>query len=203
VFQFALVSNDMGAFYSYSKPGCIGNNTFRYNFMHSSPEGDGVYYDYVANHPRVYGNIAYRLGPIDAEKKAKRGCGFLIKNGTTNRVDVYNNIAVDCRTGYWINAGEGSVIRDNVAVACGGNHGAADLKTYETDPGFVDRGGMDLGLREDSEVYTDVEGFEKIPFAQIGLYTDELRVVLPGYRQGLAGWKPGQNASQYDVLDRE
>jgi hypothetical protein len=51
VFQFALVSNDMGAFYSYSKPGGIGNNTFRYNFMHSSPEGDGVYYDNVADHP--------------------------------------------------------------------------------------------------------------------------------------------------------
>ena len=47
VFQFALVSNDMGAFYSYSKPGGIGNNTFRYNFMHSSPEGDGIYFDYV------------------------------------------------------------------------------------------------------------------------------------------------------------
>ena len=105
VFQFALVSNDMGAFYSYSKPGGIGNNTFRYNFMHSSPEGDGVYYDNVAKHPRIYGNIAYRLGPSDPEKKAKRGCGFLIKNGTNNRVDIFNNIAVDCRAGYWIKHG--------------------------------------------------------------------------------------------------
>jgi hypothetical protein len=53
--------------------------------MHSSPEGDGVYFDYVANHPRIYGNVAYRLGPADPEKKARRGCGFLIKNGTNNR----------------------------------------------------------------------------------------------------------------------
>lgn len=203
VFQFALVSNDMGAFYSFAKPGGIGNNTFRYNFMHSSPEGDGVYYDYVADHPRVYGNIAYRLGPIDTEKKAKRGCGFLIKNGTTNRVDIFNNIAVDCKTGYWINAGDGSVIRDNVAVACGGNHGAPGLKTYPTDPGFVDRDAMNLGLREDAAVYADRKGFERIPFAKIGLYADEFRTTLPGYRRKLADWTPGQDASRYDVLDRQ
>ncbi len=203
VFQFALISNDMGAFYSYSKPGGIGNNTFRYNFMHSSPEGDGVYYDNVADHPRVYGNVAYRLGPVATARKAKRGCGFLIKNGTKNRVDVFNNIAVDCKTGYWINAGEGSVVRDNVAVACGNNHGAADLKSYRTDPGFVDRDGMDLGLRHDAAVLSDVEGFERIPFAKIGLYTDEFRATVRGYRRELADWTPGRDASMYDVLDRK
>ena len=203
VFQFALVSNDMGAFYSYSKPGGIGNNTFRYNFMHSSPEGDGVYYDYVANHPRVYGNIAYRLGPADTAKKAKRGCGFLIKNGTTNRVDILNNIAIDCKTGYWIHAGEGSVIRDNVAVGCGNNHGTPNLKAYRKNPGFMDRGAMDLRLREDAAVYADLKGFEKIPFAKIGLYTDEFRKTWPRYRRDLADWTPGRNASRYDVLDRE
>ncbi len=203
VFQFALVSNDMGAFYSYSKPGCIGNNTFRYNFMHSSPEGDGVYYDYVANHPRVHGNIAYRLGPIDTAKKAKRGCGFLIKNGTTNRVDIFNNIAVDCKTGYWINAGEGSVLRDNVAVACGKNHGALDLKTYRDNPGFVDRDAMNLALREDAAIHADLDGFQRIPFGKIGLYADEFRRSLPRRRRELADWAPGEDASRYDVLDRE
>ena len=203
VFQFALVSNDMGAFYSYSKPGGIGNNTFRYNFMHSSPEGDGIYYDYVANHPRVYGNVAYRLGPIAADKKAKRGCGFLIKNGTNNRVDVFNNIAVDCKTGYWINAGEGSVVRDNVAIACGNNHGAADLKTYENDPGFVNQATMNLSLREDAAVFADVAQFARIPFPRIGLYVDKLRPALPPYRRELADWQPGESASGYDILDRQ
>jgi hypothetical protein len=203
VFQFALVSNDMGAFYSYSRPGCIGNNTFRYNFMHSSPEGDGVYYDNVADHPRVYGNIAYRLGPIDSQKKAKRGCGFLIKNGTTNRVDIFSNIAVNCRTGYSINAKEGSVLRDNVAVACGRSHGAPGLKTYQTDPGFADLAAMNLGLREDSVIYRDLPEFERIPFRKIGLYTDELRTALPDYRRQMADWAPGGDASKYDILDRE
>jgi len=202
VFQFALISNDMGAFYSYSKPGCIGNNTFRYNFMHSSPEGDGVYYDYVADHSRVYGNVAYRLGPIATEKKAKRGCGFLIKNGTTNRVDIFNNIAVDCKTGYWINAGTGSVVRDNVAVACGKNHGAPGLKTYKVDPGFVDRAAMNMGPRDKAAVYADLGRFEKIPFKRIGLYRDEFRATLPAYRREMAEWQPGRDTSRYDVLDR-
>jgi hypothetical protein len=180
---FALVSNDMGAVYSFSKPGgIVGDNTFRYNFVHSSPEGDGVYYDHVANHSRVYGNVAYRLGPTDPAIKAKRGCGFLIKNGTNNRVDIFNNIAVDCKTGYYINAGEGSVVRDNVAIACGNNHGAADLKEYQTDPGFVDRDAMDLGLRDDAGIYSDDEGFPEIPFAKIGLYADKFRTTVPGSR---------------------
>ncbi len=61
--------------------------------------GDGDYYDNVANHPCVCGNVAYRPGPADPEKKAKRGCRFLVKSGTENRVHVFNNTAVDCRTG--------------------------------------------------------------------------------------------------------
>jgi len=203
VFQWALVSNDMGAFYSYSKPGGIGNSTFRYNFMHSSPEGDGIYFDYVANHPRVYGNVAYRLGPITSEKKARRGCAYLIKNGTSNRVDIHHNLAVDCKTGYWINAGEGSVVRANVAITCGKNHGAADLKSYESDPGFVNLAEMKLALREDSAVYEDVDKFGRIPFEKIGLYEDEFRPVLPPYRRELADWQPGVGVSAYDVLDRE
>jgi hypothetical protein len=73
---------------------------------------------------------------------------------------------VDCKTGYWINAGEGSVVRDNVAIACGSNHGAADLKVYENDPGFVNQAAMNLALREDAAVYGDVQGFEQIPFAR-------------------------------------
>ena len=62
---------------------------------------------------------------------------------------------------------------------------------------------MDLGLRDDAAVYSDVEGFEKIPFAKIGLYADEFRTTVPGYRREMADWTPGQDASRYDVLDRE
>ncbi|TWU41033.1 right-handed parallel beta-helix repeat-containing protein [Novipirellula artificiosorum] len=203
VFQFALVSNDMGAFYSYSKPNGIGNNTFRFNFMHSSPEGDGIYYDNVADHAHVYGNIAYRLGPSDPAKEAKRGCGFLIKNFTKNRVDVSSNIAVDCKTGYTVTAGEGSILRGNIAVACGDSHGVPDLKTYEKDPGFVDQARMNFALQLDAIVYSDVEDFEPIPVERIGLHTNDFRATVPDYRQEMSGWKPSANASRYDVLDRE
>ncbi len=110
---------------------------------------------------------------------------------------------MDCKTGYWINAGKGSVVRDNVAIACGSNYGAADLKAYDTDRGFVDLDAMDLGLRDDAAIYSDVERFQKIPFAGIGLYTDEFRTTVPGYRREMADWTPGQDASRYDVLDRK
>jgi hypothetical protein len=77
------------------------------------------------------------------------------------------------------------------------------MRTYQTDPGFVDRDAMDLGLRNDAAVYADVQGFEQIPFAKIGLYVDEFRTTVPGYRREMADWTPGQDASRYDVLDRE
>ena len=95
------------------------------------------------------------------------------------------------------------MVRDNVAIACGNNHGAADLMLYESDPGFVNRAAMNLALREDAAVYSDVERFEKIPFARMGLYADEFRATVPEYRSEMADWTPGQNTSRYDVLDRE
>ncbi|TWU28792.1 hypothetical protein [Novipirellula artificiosorum] len=110
---------------------------------------------------------------------------------------------MDCKTGYWVNAGEGSQVRNNIAIACGNNHGAADRKTYENDPGFVNQAAMDLALREDAAVYSDFDRFEKIPFAKIGLYADPFRTTVPGYRREMADWMPGQDVSRYDVLDRE
>ena len=95
------------------------------------------------------------------------------------------------------------MIRDNVAIACGNNHGAANVTTYENDPGFVDRDAMNLSLLDDAAIYSDVEGFEKIPFAKIGLYVDEFRATVPGYRREMADWRPSREASRYDVLDRE
>ncbi len=38
-----------------------------------------------------------------------------------------------------------------------------------TDPGFVDADNMNFGLKEDSEVYSKIPGFERIPFDKIGL----------------------------------
>ncbi|MEM9236820.1 MAG: right-handed parallel beta-helix repeat-containing protein [Verrucomicrobiota bacterium] len=201
IFQFALVSNDMGAFYSYAKPGGIGNTTIRYNFMHSSPEGDGVYFDHVADHPRVHGNVAYRLGPIDAAKRAKFGSGFLVKNGTNNRVDVFNNLAVGCKVGFKINASEGSLLHHNIAIECG-TPGAADREMSIAEAGFRDLATLNLALRDDSPILSEDSRFKPILFEKIGLYRDEFRRELPDYRSECAGWQPSQAPSTYEILDR-
>ncbi len=159
VFQYALVSNDMGAFYSYSKENGIGNTTFRYNFMHSSPEGDGVYFDNLADGPTIVGNVAYRLGPQTADVKAKRGCGFLIKNFGEAPIQMHNNIAVDCKEGYFARWAESSTIRDNVSVSCGKAGDVPNVKNYDVDPGFVAAAKLDFRLRGDSRLWRGAARF--------------------------------------------
>jgi hypothetical protein len=204
VFQFALVSNDMGAFYSYAKEGGIGNTTFRYNFMHSSPEGDGIYFDNLADGPTLVGNIAYRLGPQVSEVQAKRGCGYLIKNFGEAPIHMRNNIAVDCKEGYFARWGDGSTIRDNLSIACAkASNDVPDIAVYTEDPGFAALENLNLKLRPESRIYRDVKGFEDIPFERIGLFKDEFRRSLPDYRRRMATWQPGQKAAGYDIQDRE
>ncbi len=71
----------------------------------------------------------------------------------------------------------------NVAVKCAdfskGNWDQKDNLVTESDPGFVDMGKGDFRLRDNSEVFQKVPGFERIPFERIGLYADELRPTLP------------------------
>ncbi len=55
----------------------------------------------------------------------------------------------------------------------------ADNLVTDTDPGFVNAEHMDFRLREDSEVYRRVPGFERIPFEKIGLYRDQYRARGP------------------------
>ena len=203
VFQFALVSNDMGAFYSYAKEGGIGNTSFRYNFMHSSPEGDGIYFDNLADGPRMVGNIAYRLGPQTSGVQAKRGCGYLIKNFGEAPIHMANNMAVDCKEGYFARWGAGSTIRDNLSVACAkASNDIPNITAYAEDPGFAAMENLNLKLRPESRVFQDVTGFEYIPFDRIGLFKDAYRLSIPDYRQQMATWQPGQEAAGYDIQDR-
>ena len=95
------------------------------------------------------------------------------------------------------------MISDNIAIACGNNHGAADLKIYEKDPGFVNLAAMNLALRKDTSVYADIDRFTSIPFHKIGLYVNEMRPKLPTYRHELKDWQPTESVPGYDVLDRQ
>jgi hypothetical protein len=52
-------------------------------------------------------------------------------------------------------------------------------RSTDTDPGFVDAGKNNFMLKEDSEVYTNIPRFQKIPFDKIGLYRDDYRKEMP------------------------
>ena len=75
--------------------------------------------------------------------------------------------------------GRGNEILRNVSVQSGpfggGSNTLKDNLVLDTDPGFTDAASLDLTLCEDSVVYRDITGFEKIPVQKIGLYTDEYR----------------------------
>ncbi|MFI4911233.1 MAG: right-handed parallel beta-helix repeat-containing protein [Sedimentisphaeraceae bacterium JB056] len=45
----------------------------------------------------------------------------------------------------------------------------------DKNPGFVDLANLDMRLKDDSVVYDEIPGFERIPFEKIGLYDDEYR----------------------------
>lgn len=221
VFRYCLVSNDLGAFYSYDyhKRG-FGGHTFRYNLMHSSRIGDGIYFDH--DHPRMtlHGNIA-RLG-----SHGKRGTAFLFKKGdleaSPQDIDCWNNIAIDCRFGFEFvsrlpNKGR---IENNVAVSCDTPMTWSEIKdgkqvpstpypsgpnaVYETDPGFENSARLDFRLKKDSQVLKDLPGFERIPVEKIGLFTDEYRRRLPDDAE-IRRHEPltdEHDGLKYDILDR-
>jgi len=71
----------------------------------------------------------------------------------------------------------------NVVVRCpmllDGDWEQKDNYVTDSDPGFVDEKAMNFALKDDSEVFKKVPGFERIPFAEIGLVKDDLRKELP------------------------
>ncbi|MEA3364799.1 MAG: right-handed parallel beta-helix repeat-containing protein [Candidatus Hydrogenedentes bacterium] len=73
----------------------------------------------------------------------------------------------------------------NIVYKCDGFIGGDWVITnnwvmHNENPGFVDPENLDFQLREDSVILKRVEGFQPIPFDEIGLVKDELRPVLPG-----------------------
>ena len=126
VFRYCLVSNDLGAFYAYSRYDQMGNDTFRYNLMHGSAQGDGIYFDLDHREMHVYGNAAY------LQSQGSKGSAYLYKLGTQTNpqyindpadaqsIDCHDNIAVKSRLGYsfFVPAGAASRIENNVSFDC-------------------------------------------------------------------------------------
>lgn len=224
VYRYCLVSNDMGGFYSYDYgKRNFGNLTYRHNFIHSSPLGDGIYFDHDHPDMKVIGNIV-ALGSTGT-----RGTGYLFKQGDmpktgiTQAFDCVGNIAVDCKFGYefvTVLPHQGT-IGDNVAVNCKTPFKWSEVKNgklvpteeyttrrnaaYQEDPGFRNSVALDFRLMPDSKLLKDLPGFRSIPFEQIGLQTDEYRRTLPGpAERGLTETRPVAGGGLgYDIMDRK
>ena len=206
VFRYCLISNDLGGFYCYDRFDRMGNDTIRYNLIHSSANGDGIYFDEDHRDMHVYGNIIY----LHTEENASRGTGILYKIGlqidpkhdqdpaSVQPLDCTNNVTIQCKTGYafFVPAQPPSIIDNNVAVTCDTPWqwtSIADGKTqksteplttgqniaYPKDPGFVDIAHLDFHLRPDAQILHDLPNFKPIPVDKIGLYVDEYRKTLP------------------------
>lgn len=195
ILEFCKVSNDMGGWYCYDQYARMGNQTFRYNYIHSSAEGDAVYFD--NDHPdmHVYGNV------VCLDSKGKRGTAFLYKKGNQAKspqaIDCTNNIAINCNYGFEIVTALPSRVNNNIAVNCrtpftwklinGTNIIATNAflvagqknVSYSSDPGFVDFANHDFRLKPDAQVFKDLPGFQPIRFQEIGLFTDDFRKRLP------------------------
>ena len=83
--------------------------------------------------------------------------GFMEFSGEPRRNHASANLIVNCR-----------------AVQTG-NWDVTDGFVTDIDPGFVNAAKLDFRLRSDSAAFLKIPGFEKIPFAQIGLQQDEFR----------------------------
>lgn len=195
ILEFCKVSNDMGGIYCYDRMPHMGNQTIRYNYIHSSAEGDGIFFDHDHHAMAVYGNI------LALDSKGKRGSGFLYKIGSQAKgypqtIICTNNIAINCRSGFDFVSANPSCIANNVAVNCGKPFswtfiaGTNSLRTndwfasgknmgYGTDPGFVNLAKRDFRLKTDAPLFKDLPGFQPIPVEKIGLFVDEYRKRLP------------------------
>ena len=224
VYRFCLVSNDMGGFYSYDyRNRNFGNLTFRHNFIHSSPLGDGIYFDHDHDQMKVIGNI------VSLGSTGTRGTGYLFKQGDMTKDGVTQpfycegNIAVDCQFGFefvTVSPHQGR-IENNVAVQCktpfkwsevrGGkaastaSYATGANKIYQEDPGFTNPVALDFSLRKDALLLKDLPAFSKIPFGEIGLHLDEYRRTMPTAAElGRSGGSSISNGGLgYDILDRK
>lgn len=77
--------------------------------------------------------------------------GFFEFNGEARTNYAARNVAVRC------------------PMLCDGDWEQQDNYVTEIDPGFVDAATMNFQLRDDSEVYEKIPGFEAIPFGEIGM----------------------------------
>lgn len=222
VFRYCTVSNDAGAFYSYDLVGRFGGHSFRYNFMHDSDDGDGIYFDHDHPDMTLFGNIAFLKS-----SGGKRGTGFLYKIGSQAKgpqvIDCRNNIVVQSTVGFvfvsalpttahvennvtvntrtpWL----WRIVKAGTEIPTTDGYASGENKAYDTDPGFVDLARYDFRLKPGARLLQDLPGFQPIPVEQIGLYRDEYRRELPTDEEIDRFNRERHDAGlHYDILDRK
>lgn len=197
--NYCQFSNDMGGIYTYNS-NYVSNTTIRYNYLHHSPHGEGVYFDSDHINATVYGNVSN----LHTDASEKRGYGFYdqVPGTTSNGMPVtdtrYNNIAVNNHYGFQIYSGTGGVIESNLTynntstaflwnlITVSGTTQSVSSSSasvlasgsntaYTAEPGFMNFAADDLRLRPDSRVFMDMPKFRQIPLEMAGNYNDEYR----------------------------
>jgi hypothetical protein len=171
VFHTSKCSDDMGAFYCFTDSNANGGNTLRYNLMHNSLQGDGIYFDHFGLNDKAYSNVAYQLN---------RGYIFRIHWNQ----DVDNNIAYKCKSGFLLAmAFPGANATNNVAVGNATQYSLSDgtldvsNKTYYTmNMKFNDEANFDFSLQPSSQIFKDIPTFTNFPASSVGLYIDLYRI---------------------------
>ncbi|MEY3897518.1 MAG: hypothetical protein RLZZ214_3039 [Verrucomicrobiota bacterium] len=202
--DFTRVSNDLGGIYRFG-PNIDSGTVIRYNHLHASPQGEGIYNDFDHVRTPIYGNTINLKTP----STSSRGYGIWTNTNTAAggavpglpmSLRVFNNVAVNSRSNYALHSTTGGLIENNlsyrkiasdflwtrVTTDTGTNtnsiatSNAATLQSgpnpsYGVDPGFIDFANDDLRLRPDAQAYTDMPGFVPIPLEMAGLHADESR----------------------------
>lgn len=204
--HYQQVSDDLGAFYSYDYSYRHGNQTFRYNFIHDSPYGNGIDFDQDSLDMHIYGNVMN----LNTYASESQGYGVVYHDynrhtlGNEQPVDNYNNLYANTHAGAKFVSSVPAKIQANAAIFCttaftwelvtnysgrptndfvtstqAAMQSGADTN-YSSDPGFLNFTNNDLRLKPDARVYTDLPNFQPIPFELMGLYNDEFRTNAGG-----------------------
>jgi len=189
ILRFAEVSNDMGGIYSYYKAASSGHEIIRKNFIHSSLQGDGIYYDNEMNHATVSDNVVFRMAHAE---DANRGIGVLLKNINStapkgSNCVVERNWISECAVGLQAAVDENWTLRANRSVK---------NKIPYKNMGKLAWDAADLGnTTEDSAPLPSVD--------HMGLFLDKYRTGLPDIGEKTLAAPPRKTGKDgYSIGDR-
>ena len=196
LFNFGQISSGIGGIYGYTFFTSSGNNYFRYNFVHDSPNEDGITFDQDHRQAHVYCNVVDLTVPRVGEQQClATETGSQATAGEQQYLDHYNNLGLNSNNGLIVVSPTGSTIEENAMINCWVpytwqqvvigvssntfvNSSAAVLQSgpnlaYTNDPGFINYSNEDFRLVPSSTVYSDMPQFVQLPFEMMGLYNDE------------------------------